>query len=67
VNRRALKDYLIARAQEASTWRGVILLLTSAGVSIKPAWAEIIVAAGLGLAGAVGVAFADRKHKAPPS
>lgn len=61
MNRQALREYLIARAQEASTWRGVILLLAGCGVRVRPDLAEIIVSVGLIAAGAVGAAFPDRK------
>lgn len=50
-----LKNYILARAKEPSTWRGFILLLTAAGVPIAPAMADAIVATGLALAGLVGV------------
>ena len=55
-----MKDYIIARAKEASTWRGIILLLTAAGVPIAPALADTIVSVGLALAGMIGVVTADK-------
>ena len=55
-----MKDYLVNRAKEASTWRGIILLLTAVGVPIAPAMADAIVSIGLALAGAVGVLTADK-------
>ena len=55
-----MKDYISARAKEASTWRGIILLLTAAGVPIAPAMADTIVAVGLALAGLVGVTTVDK-------
>lgn len=55
-----MKNYLINRAKEASTWRGIILLLTAVGVPIAPAMADAIVSIGLALAGAVGVLAADK-------
>lgn len=51
--------YLVQRLQEPSTWRGLILLLTAAGVSLEPALAEAIIATGLALAGLVGVLTRD--------
>ena len=38
-----MKDYILARAKEPSTWRGLILVLTAAGVPIAPAMAESII------------------------
>lgn len=56
-----MKDFILARGKEASTWRGIIALLTAAGVSLEPAQANAIVALGLAVIGAIGVFFADKK------
>ena len=56
-----LKAYLLARAQEASTWRGLILIATAFGVGIDPQRQEAIVALGMGLAGGIGALFPDVK------
>ena len=55
-----MKDYLLSRAKEASTWRGLTLLLTAIGVPIAPAMAESIVSVGLAVAGLLGVISADK-------
>lgn len=55
-----MKQYILNRAKEASTWRGIILLLTAVGVPIAPAMAEAIISVGLALAGALGVLTADK-------
>jgi len=55
-----MKNYLLQRAQEPSTWRGVTLLLTALGVPLAPALAEQIVTVGLGVAGLIGVLSADQ-------
>ena len=47
--------YILERLQEASTWRGIIMLLTSLGVGIAPELITPIITAGTGLAGLVGV------------
>lgn len=54
-----MKSYILARAKEPSTWRGLVLLLTAAGVPLAPAMAEAIISAGLALAGLIGVATPD--------
>ena len=54
-----MKAYLLARAKEPSSWRGLILLLTAAGVPIAPGMAEAIITIGLAVAGAIGVAAPD--------
>jgi hypothetical protein len=55
-----MKQYLIDRMKEASTWRGIILLLTAAGVPIAPELQSVIISAGLGLAGLVGAVTPDK-------
>lgn len=54
-----LKSYLLERAKEPSTWRGVVLMLTAIGVPIAPAMADAIISTGLALAGLIGVVTAD--------
>jgi hypothetical protein len=50
-----MKQYILDRAKEPSTWRGAILFLTAMGVPIAPALAEHIVTVGLAVAGIVGM------------
>lgn len=54
-----MKSYLIDRAKEPSTWRGIVLLLTAVGVPVAPAMSEAIVSVGLAVAGLIGVITAD--------
>jgi hypothetical protein len=54
------KSYLVARLREPSTWRGIIMLLTAAGVQIQPQMIEVIVSCGMALAGLIGVVSADK-------
>lgn len=55
-----MKDYIKARLKEPSTWRGIILILTAAGVPIAPQMGEAIICIGLALAGGVGVVTPDK-------
>lgn len=48
------------RLKEASTWRGITLLLTSIGISVKPDLMEQIIVAGTGLAGIIGLLTKDK-------
>lgn len=50
-----MKAYILDRAREPSTWRGIILLLTALGVPMAPALSEAIVSTGLAVAGLIGV------------
>ncbi len=54
-----MKNYILDRVREPSTWRGAILFLTAIGVPIAPALSEAIVTAGLGLAGLIGMLTSD--------
>lgn len=56
-----MKAYLIERAKEPSTWRGLVLVLTALGVPMAPEMTQAIVSAGLGIAGLLGVVTADPK------
>lgn len=56
-----MKEYILARGKEASTWRGLVALLTAVGVTLSPEQIEAIVALGLAVIGAIGVFFADKK------
>ena len=55
-----MKDYILERAKEPSTWRGLVLLLTAVGVPLAPEVANAIVSAGLAFAGLIGVFAADK-------
>jgi hypothetical protein len=50
-----MRTYILERAKEPSTWRGILLFLTAIGVPIAPELANNIVTVGLGLAGIVGM------------
>ena len=56
-----MKEFFLARLQEPSTWRASIWVLTSFGlVAFKGEQAESIIALGMALSGAVGVASPDK-------
>jgi hypothetical protein len=57
-----MRAFLLARSKEASTWRGITLFLTALGVPLAPQLAEAIVAAGLGVAGLLGVLLPDGRN-----
>ena len=56
-----MKSFILARAKEPSTWRGLFLILAAAGVPIAPQMAESIIATGLAIAGLIGVVTPDKK------
>lgn len=58
-----MKDFILARLREASTWRGIIMVLTAAGIPIAPAMAETIIAVGMALVGTVGIVTPDSEPR----
>lgn len=52
--------YLMERLKEPSTWRGLAVLATSAGVALSPEQVAAIVSVGLLVAGLIGVLFPDK-------
>ena len=46
---------ILERLTENSTWRGLILLTTAAGVRLEPEFQNAIIAAGLSLVGLINV------------
>ena len=56
-------EYMLARLKEASTWRGILGLLTAAGITISPEQIDKIIAAGLAAMGVIGAFFGDRVRK----
>lgn len=57
--RRVLR-FLLSRASESATWRGVALMATVAGAKISPEHTEAIVLLGLFVSGLLGAAFPDK-------
>lgn len=55
----SMKDYVLNRLREPSTWRGIVALLTAAGVAMSPDQQAAIVAAGLAVIGVIGAFIPD--------
>jgi len=51
--------FLVARLSEASTYKGIFLILTATGVVLRPELQAAIMAAGLALTGLLGVIAPD--------
>ena len=52
--------YILNRLTERSTWLGVIALATACGATIEAPIAEQIIAAGMAVAGLIGVVTKDK-------
>lgn len=56
-----LRSYLLARLREASTWRGLVLVVAACGATLSPEQREATVLVGLALSGIIGAAMPDAK------
>lgn len=56
-----MKEYLISRLKERSTWVGLTALATAAGIALSPDQLDAIAVAGSAIAGLVAVFTADKK------
>ncbi|MEY2654366.1 MAG: hypothetical protein RLZZ524_1394, partial [Pseudomonadota bacterium] len=54
-----IERYVLARMREASTWRGLVYLLTACGLAIDSEQVAAITSFGLALAGLIGTFVAD--------
>lgn len=48
-------EWIIARLSEPSTWRGIVALVSVAGVALSPDQAAQIISAGIAIAGVINV------------
>ena len=49
--------WIVEQLKQPSTWRGITMLVTSAGIALNPALLEQIVVTGTAVAGLIGVLF----------
>lgn len=57
---RTALSFVIRRAQEPSSWRGAALVLGAIGGTIEPEYWEAFAAAGMAVAGLIGMFTGDR-------
>jgi hypothetical protein len=50
-----MKNLILDRFKQESTWRGLIQLLIACGVGVKPDQASAIIAVGVSVIGAINV------------
>ncbi len=58
-----MMTYILKRLTERSTWLGLIALATACSVVVEQELAEQVMAAGMALAGLIGVLTRDRKQE----
>lgn len=56
-------DFILERGKEASTWRGLMALVTAVGIAVSPELGEAIVALGLAVIGILGVLTKDKTNE----
>lgn len=56
-------QFLLERAKEPSTWRGLALFASALGITIKPEAIDYIAALGMGASGLIGMFTADKGGK----
>lgn len=59
-----MKNYILARLHEASTWRGITAGLTAVGIVLSPEQRDAIIVAGLAIMGVIGAFVPDSKPNA---
>ena len=52
--------YLLNRLKERSTWLGLVAIAAAFGLTISPELLDYIIAAGMAVAGIVGVVTSDK-------
>jgi hypothetical protein len=58
-----MKDWISKRLKEPSTWRGMVWLLSVAGITISPEVTDAIAVLGLALAGLLDVVIRERTSR----
>lgn len=56
-----MKQFILDRLKEPSTWRGLAAIATSMGIIITPFQLEVIMSAGMAVIGAIGVLSPDKQ------
>lgn len=52
--------FIFSRLAEPSTWRGIVALVTAAGIALSPEQVAAITSAGLAVVGIIGAFFPDK-------
>ena len=55
-----MKEYMMARLKEPSTYRGLVFCLTAFGVALSPEQTKAILMIGLFIAGLLGATTPDK-------
>ena len=58
-----MMQYILARLSEPSTWRGIVSILTAAGIALSPQQIEAIITVGLLVVGLIGAVTKDSANE----
>lgn len=56
---KSLLQHVLKQLSQASTWRGLTMVLTAVGVAVRPELMEQIIVAGTGVSGLIGILISD--------
>ena len=56
-----MKEWLIARVKEKTTWAGIAAVIGSFAIPFAAEWAQVIIAGGTAIAGAVSILTSEQK------
>lgn len=54
-------DYILDRLAEASTWRGIVFVISAAGITLDPTKANSIIGAAMAVVGAINICRKEKK------
>jgi hypothetical protein len=64
---RRLADFAKTQGTQASTWRGLVMIASACGATLRPDVSAAIIALGMAVSGAIGVFATDPAVPASPA
>ncbi len=57
-----MKNHWQQLLREPSTYRGMVWLITAAGIALSPEQQQVLITLGAAIAGAMGIFFTDKQE-----
>ena len=54
-----VRDYILPRLKERSTYVGLVALATALGIAVDPAYVDVALAVGAAIGGVIGIVWKD--------
>ena len=54
-----VRDYILPRLKERSTYVGLVALATALGITVDPAYVDVALAVGAAIGGVIGIVWKD--------